>query len=136
MTEDQRHDVMLKELDILARIVERLSGNSLLIKGWAATLIVAALITGNISQAPVISLIPWLSFWILDAFYFQREKQYRRLYEWVVANRPISDEKVLSMDLARAGKPTAVLRLMWSPSEIWFYGPVGVLLVLLLLSRM
>ena len=133
MTEDQKHDVMLKEVDMLARIVERMSSNSLLIKGWAATLVVATLITGKTGQAPVISFIPWLSFWILDAFYFQREKQYRRLYEWVVANRPISDEKVLSMDLERTGKPTSVVRLMWSPSEFWFYGPVGAVLILLFL---
>jgi hypothetical protein len=35
--EDKKHDVVLKEVDVLARVVERMSSNSLLIKGWAAT---------------------------------------------------------------------------------------------------
>jgi hypothetical protein len=79
LNEDQR-----KSLELLQGIINRLSTNGFLLKGWAVT-IVSALLTfsGSSGQARLaaLALLPTVIFWALDAYLLARERQCRALFE-------------------------------------------------------
>lgn len=78
-------DHQLKRLDHLQSIIQRLAGNSFLIKGWAITLTSAILgfalkdpaSTGSLA---FLAILPTLAFWELDAYYLALERGMRHLY--------------------------------------------------------
>jgi hypothetical protein len=78
-------DHHLERLDHLQSIVQRLAGNSFLIKGWAVTLVSAILgfalkDAGATAQLAYLALVPILLFWGLDGYYLAAERQIRDLY--------------------------------------------------------
>lgn len=76
----------MKHLDLVQGVINRLAGNSFLIKGWSVTL-VAALLALSASQEStdyiLFAFIPILSFWILDGYFLWQERLFRRLYDSV-----------------------------------------------------
>lgn len=80
-----------KEIDLIQNCISRMARNSFLIKGWSITLIVitwAILDKENVSCLPLLLLIiPVIAFWGLDAYFLRLEKQYRKMYGWVLKNR-------------------------------------------------
>jgi hypothetical protein len=81
-----------KHLDIIQGVINRMANCSFLIKGWTIT-ITAAIFGLAAKDADVryvviaYMVIPF--FWLLDAFYLSKERQYRRLYD----NVRIKEEK-------------------------------------------
>jgi len=78
-------DYQLKRLDHLQGIVQRLAGNSFLIKGWAITLATAILgfavkDPGTTARLAFLAVVPTLIFWGLDAYYLAVERGMRNLY--------------------------------------------------------
>jgi hypothetical protein len=78
-------DHHLERLDHLQGIVQRLAGNSFLIKGWTVTLVSAILgfalkDGGATAQLAYLALVPILLFWGLDGYYLAAERQVRDLY--------------------------------------------------------
>jgi len=90
----------IKHLDFIQVTINRLANNSFLLKGWTVT-IVAALIALEAKEAErmyaIISLLPALSFWGLDAYYLRLERLFRKLFE--DAARAESPIPMYSMDL-------------------------------------
>jgi hypothetical protein len=78
------NDLQMKRLDHLQGIVQRLAGNSFLIKGWAVTLVSAvlgfALKDATTSPLAYLAIVPVLLFWGLDAYYLAVERGVRKLY--------------------------------------------------------
>jgi hypothetical protein len=78
-------DHHLKRLDHLQAIIQRLAGNSFLIKGWAVTLVSAILgfaLKDPATTAPLawFAIVPTLVFWGLDDYYLAVERAVRVQY--------------------------------------------------------
>ena len=80
-------DLMIKELEIIQEIINRMANNSFIIKGWTITLVVVTLLLKGNKYHTFIAFIPILVFWFLDAYFLRLERLYRRLYNWVKDNR-------------------------------------------------
>ena len=76
---------IIKHLEIIQGVINRLANNSFLIKGWSMTVLVAAVlfITKNQDQQNYIILcflIPIIGFWILDGYFLWQERIFRGIY--------------------------------------------------------
>ncbi len=92
---------MLKEIDIIQGTIKRMAFNSFVIKGWAITLVVVALLLRGVEYQVWIAFIPLLVFWFLDSYFLHQERLYRRLYEWVINNRLNTKEYLFDMNAYR-----------------------------------
>ena len=136
MNEQARRECMFKEIEILQGVIGRMARNSFMLKGWAVTIVIAALLLKGTSwQGVLVGAIPLLVFWLLDAYYLRQERLYRRLYGWVIANRPKSDDHLFDMNAYRFVKDTSSLtRVFFSITLAWYYGSVAVLLIVYAVS--
>lgn len=79
-------DQRIKHLELIQAVINRLSTNSFLLKGWTVV-IVTALLSFSISEGSttlaVFTLLPLLVFWGLDGFFLWEERKYRAHYERV-----------------------------------------------------
>jgi hypothetical protein len=75
-------------------VINRLSSNSFLLKGWSVVLISAmfALAAGGRQLLFVyLAYFPAIVFWGLDGYFLHQERLFRKLYDYV---RGLSEEKV------------------------------------------
>jgi len=133
-------EYMLKEIDIIQDIINRMAFNSFIIKGWTITLVVVSLLLKGIEKYQVwIAFIPLIVFWVLDAYFLWQERMYRKLYEWVINNRLKTEEYLFDMDAYRfKDKIQSIPRIMFSLTLGWFYGSIALLIIiyaLILLSK-
>ena len=74
-------------LNMLQNVIARMAGNSAIMKGFAASIMVGIFsmtIIDNIKWFYIlIALIPMISFISLDVFYFKMERRYRNLYHLI-----------------------------------------------------
>ena len=124
-------EYMLKEIGIIQDIIKRMGFNSFMIKGWATTLVVVALLLKGTEYQVGIAFIPLLVFWFLDAYFVWQERMYRKLYEWVINNRLKTDEYLFDMNAYRfEDEVQSKFRIMFSITLRWFYGSIAILLVI------
>ena len=125
-------EYMLKEIDIIQEIIKRMAFNSFMIKGWAITLVVVALLLRGTEKYQVwIAFIPLFVFWFLDAYFLWQERLYRKLYEWVINNRLKTDEYLFDMNTYRfKDEVQSKLRIMFSITLGWFYGSIAILIII------
>lgn len=87
-------DRKLKHLDFIQGVINRLSTNSFLLKGWSVVLVSAlfALSTsgGNV-RFVILAYFPAIAFWALDGYFLALERGYRKLYEKI---RVINEDDV------------------------------------------
>ena len=79
-------DNKTKHLEMIQGIINRLSTNSFLLKGWSVVLVSAlfALSAADANPAYVfLAYFPAVVFWGLDGFFLWEEKKYRALYDHV-----------------------------------------------------
>jgi len=121
-------DFMIKELEMIQGIINRMANNSFLIKGWVIVLvIVILLLKGNKYQASI-AFIPILVFWFLDAYFLRIERLYRRLYNWVKDNRLKTKDFLFDLNYKRFEKEEqSILRIMFSITLVLFYGSIFIL---------
>ena len=77
---------IVKHLEMIQTVINRLGSNSFWVKSWSIILIVAAmvLIAKQDIQNPyfVLALIlPTLGFWILDGYFLRQERLFRQVYD-------------------------------------------------------
>ena len=77
---------VVKHLDMIQTIINRLGNNSFLAKGGSVTILVAAmiLVAKQDLQNPYIVLVILLlivRFWILDGYFLRQERLFRQVYE-------------------------------------------------------
>ncbi len=86
-------------LEMIQGIVNRLSHNSFLLKGWSVVLVSAMFaLAAKDTQLLFVYLayFPAIVFWGLDGYFLHQEKLFRALYDYV---RELEDEKInYSMD--------------------------------------
>ena len=131
-TEEELKEFMIKEIEIIQDIIKRMAFNSFMIKGWAITLIaVTLLLKGDAKHQVFIAYIPLMVFWFLDAYFLWQERLYRRLYNWVIQNRPNTDEYLFDMNAYRfKDQEQSKIRVMFSITLGWFYGSIFLLILI------
>lgn len=85
---------MDKHLEFAQGIINRMSQNSFLIKGWTITLVAAliALAGPNMKQSfIVLAYFPTFMFWVLDSYYLYQERLFRDVYNHVRTLTPPTD---------------------------------------------
>lgn len=77
-------DQRVKHLELVQAVVTRLGQNSFTVRGWSVTVVsvLFALIASKDAPpaAALITLVPTLVFWGLDAYYLRQERLFRKLY--------------------------------------------------------
>ena len=74
----------LKHLEMVQGIINRMAGNSFLLKGWSVTLISALFALAAKDSNPFfiyLSYFPCAAFWSLDGYFLWQERMYRKLYQ-------------------------------------------------------
>jgi len=105
-------EYLFKEVDLIQGIINRMTVNSFIVKGWAVTLVVGSFLLQG------------------DAYFLWQERMYRKLYEWVIANRLKNKDYLLDMNAYRfRGKVQSRLRMMFSMTLLWFYGSIAILMI-------
>jgi len=91
----------LAHLKMVQGIVNRLSNNSFLLKGWSVILVSAlfALAAGGTQIYFVyLAYFPAFAFWVLDGYFLHQERLFRKLYDHI---RAVDEEKIdFSMNTA------------------------------------
>lgn len=115
-----------KHLEFIQATINRMAGNSFLLKGWAVTL-VGALFALTFKEVDplylLISLIVLALFWRLDSYYLSRERLFIKLYERVSASKGDTD---FSMDTKPFEKDITVGGCAFSETMRLFYGGLAV----------
>lgn len=112
-----------KHLEFIQDLIERMSGNSFLLKRWGVTLVTALIALGTKEKdinTLLISFIPVGVFWILDGFYLYKERLYRSLYEKI---RKLTDSEIdfnMNTDEFIGGK-NSWIKAIFSTTLIIFY---------------
>lgn len=93
-------DKKQSHLQMIQAVVNRLSQNSFLLKGWSVILISAlfALAAGNAKVFFIyLAYFPAIAFWILDGYFLRQERLFRKLYDHV---RSLEETEIdFSMDI-------------------------------------
>lgn len=120
------HENLHKELDLVQDCIKRMANNSFLLKGWTLSLLTVIIaLAQDVSQTKLIVtlIVPTLCFWYLNAYFLRAECRYRKLYGWVVVNRPKTVEHQYDLNPGRFDKDVAgILELMFSKTLSVFYG--------------
>ncbi|GAA5395740.1 hypothetical protein BOVMAS03_16380 [Streptococcus uberis] len=129
-------DSKLKHIDLIQLIINRMSQNSFMIKGWTITIIVGLFVflkSGNCIFDFFVYLIPIISFWFLDSYYLCQERLYRELYKSVISDIYTESNLDLSVNLFR--NKIKYKSAIFSRTEILFYVPITALVFIILLLR-
>ena len=80
----ETNESRIRYLEAIQRVIDRLSNTSFILKGWAVSLVAGlmALAASGANQGYVmVTYIPIVVFWLLDAYFLMMERQYRKLFE-------------------------------------------------------
>lgn len=118
------NEKLIKHLEFIQNVINRMNSNSFLVKGWMITLVSAlfALASSDTNLNYVlISYIAIPVFWVIDGFFISTERQYRDLYNEV--RKKQEDEIDFDMNASRfnAGRNTWISGI-FSKTLIPFYG--------------
>ena len=120
-------EAKIKHLEFIQSTINRMAGNSFLLKGWAVTL-VGALFALTFKEVDpmylLISLIVLVLFWRLDSYYLSRERLFIKLYE--CASASTSDTTDFSMNPKPFEKYVTVGGCAFSETMRLFYGGLAV----------
>ncbi|MDD0976882.1 hypothetical protein [Pseudomonas fontis] len=100
-------DAKLKHLEFVQGVVNRLSTNSFLLKGWSIILISAlfALSAKDSDKGfALLAYIPGIAFWGLDGYFLALERCYRRLYDKVRATDKDKIDFIMVIDKGQGWK--------------------------------
>jgi hypothetical protein len=130
-------DAFTKHLEFIQNIINRMSNNSFLLKGWNVTVSTAvlALIVGMPRPVfLVIALFSALSLWGLDAYYLRQERLFRLLYNDLRLSATNKKSKrvelfSLSTDIYQSQVPSWS-RTLWSKSILGLHGVVVSVIIL------
>jgi hypothetical protein len=116
---------LLKHLEFIQDIINRMAKNSFLLKGWTVTIVAAffALSAQNLDiKFVILAIFPVVTFWILDAFYLRQERLFRALYNDVRKETGIQKDP-FSLDTSPYIRNVQSLtRTVVSKTLIIFYG--------------
>lgn len=120
MSNIQSHLAMIQD------IINRLSHNSFLLKGWSVALVssfFALAVINNKVYFVLLAYFPLIMLWILDAFFLWQERLYRKLFD---KTRVMSEEEInYSMDTSLMKKDVASwTKAIISGTMLLFHGTI------------
>lgn len=122
------NEELFKEIDLIQGCINRMANNSFLIKGWALGVFagVTAFTKGenlnNIVLLLCTTVVPFICFWVLDAYFLQIERKYRAMYTERLTKRKNNDSDELFNLNPSKYKVSSILRIMFSQTLTIFYG--------------
>jgi hypothetical protein len=126
-------------LEMIQGVINRMAGNSFMLKGWAVTLVAGIFALASEDSNKLyffITYVPIFVFWGLDSYYLRQERLYRKLYNKV--REQTEDEIDFSMNANLDEfkcKQTSFEDTFFSTTEKWFYLPLAALtLIVIILS--
>lgn len=127
-------DNRAKHLELIQGIINRLSHNSFLLKGWSVVLVSAlfALSAGETNPAFIyLAYFPAIIFWGLDGYFLWEEKKFRKLYDHV---RKLDENAIdFSMDTSKvAGEAGCWWSATWSKTLVPFHGVLVVSIIIVM----
>ncbi len=113
-------------LQMIQGVVNRLSQNSFLLKGWSVVLVSALFaLAGGDRKIYFIYLayFPAIAFWLLDAYFLLQERLFRALYDHV---RVLKEEEIdFAMDTSRVKSRVKPWQdVIFSMTLVCFHGTV------------
>ena len=123
---DNKH----KHLELVQGVINRMANNSFMLKGWAVTLVAGIFALAGKDTDKLyflVTYVPVLVFWGLDAYYLLQERLYRLLYEKVRA----TEEDHIDFSLKATTEEfdsdkNSYCSCLLSKTELWFYMPLAV----------
>jgi len=94
---------LIKHLEMIQGVVNRLAGNSFAMKGWSVTLVsalIAIAVDKSDGRFAFAALLPATAFWILDGYFLWQERLFRKLYDAVRLGQRKNPEDAFSMNVA------------------------------------
>ncbi len=128
----------IKHLEFIQSVINRLSNNSFLIKGWSVVLVSALFaLSANNSNVKFILLayIPAIAFWGLDGYFLSLERSYRNLFDEV---RKLTDDKInFSMKTRKEDRGLGCwAQSTISASLIFFHGAlIGAIICVMVIQK-
>ena len=125
-------DNKIKHLEFIQGVINRLSTNSFLLKGWSVVLVSALFALSaqqDNQQFIALAFFPAIVFWGLDGYFLWQERLLRALYDHV---RAIDDDQIdfsMSMEPVR-GKASNWLMATLSKTLLLFHGVLTAAIVL------
>lgn len=121
-------------LKMLQGVINRLSHNSFLLKGWSVILVSAMFALGAQDTEPLfvyLAYFPAVAFWCLDGYFLRQERLFRALYDHV---RYLDDDRIdFAMDTSSvAGKVDSWFDVTRSRTLIAFHGVILVSIVIVM----
>ena len=141
MSNKEIDDIVYSEyFKIIQNTITRMSQNSFLIKAWTITIIASlTILILSISNIIVLTILIGvvIIFWIFDSNYLKLERQYRSLYEKIVAeynSEQKNNIKLFDMQISSSLRVKRdLLKAMISKSELLFYGALEIALLMFLI---
>ena len=131
MTGERIMDKKINHLQMIQGVISRMASNSFALKGWAVTLVAGIFALASKDADTMyflVTYIPVVVFWGLDAYYLQQERLYRALYDKV---RTLSEDEIdFSMDTSPAefhSEKTTYRNCLTSKTVLWFYFPLALI---------
>lgn len=127
-------EAKIKHLEFIQNTINRMAGNSFLLKGWSIT-IVGGLLAFSLKEMSVdyvlVSLAVLFFFWILDSYFLTLERSYIRLYDHV---RQKSENDVdFSMDTKNIENKSNWWDCSFSKTIKLFYGGLALVHLFIIL---
>jgi len=130
-------DQKIKHLEFIQEVINRLSTNSFLLKGWSVVLVSAlfALSAHNSSgKFILLSFLPAIIFWGLDGYFLNLERKYRILYDKVREKDPKEIDFSMSIKGIEFGFGSWV-KATFSRSLIPFHGVLILSIILVMIIK-
>ncbi len=130
-------DNKITHLEMIQGIINRMAGNSFSLKGWAVTLVagIFALASNDADKMYfLVAYVPVIVFWCLDTYYLLQERLYRSLYDKVRAMNEEDIDFNMKTNLPELqNEKNTYKKCLFSPTEIWFYFPLAVLVAVIII---
>jgi len=127
----------LKHLELIQNVINRLANSSFFLKGWTVIFVAAVLGFATKDSKPIyvwLAAIPTVSFWLLDGFYLNQERLFRRLYDAV---REMDEVDIdFSMNTVSYKQNGDWIKVVFSKTLLPFYIPIMLVIVLVLLWQL
>ncbi len=122
----------LKHLEFIQGVVNRLSTNSFLLKGWSVVIVSALFALSAKDANPqfvLLAYVPALAFWGLDGYFLATEKAYRELYDAVrLTNENDIDFSMNIDDVSDGAK--GWFRAIVSKTILPFHAPISLAIII------
>lgn len=129
MLGEKSSEIKIRYLELIQTIIGRMANNSFMLKGWAVTLIAGILVLASKDSDKcffLIAYIPVVMFWLLDSYFLQQERLYRKLYNNAVKLKPEDVDMELALPVPDCESKTKYLQSVFSITEAGFYSPTAI----------